>query len=233
MDDRDLVADRRGRPDRQDPPSGPLTGPSIRALRDQQVGGLTRRTLLRAAIGTGVGIWAVEVLGGTLGFAWSAVANARPKVAIGTLADLDSANPGLPIRRRLSRRTSPPPARSSSRGSEPRRLDDRCGPDRRRDGAQCAGALAALPASRLPPEPVHRGLLVPLPLPPVALRPSRDQGGRGAVRSGAARAWIATRSRSTTTASSRSIPARSRSGLCRSPLASPGSSRHGTEHGCM
>ena len=95
---RDIVPVRRSRPDRQDTPSAPLTGPAIRALRDQQVGGLTRRTLLRAAIGTGIGLWAVEVLGGTIGFAWSAVAKVGQKVAIGTFADLQAANPGLPLR---------------------------------------------------------------------------------------------------------------------------------------
>jgi hypothetical protein len=55
---RDIVPVRPSRPDGPTTPSGPLTGPSVRALRDQQVGGLTRRTLLRAAIGTGLGLWA-------------------------------------------------------------------------------------------------------------------------------------------------------------------------------
>jgi cytochrome b6-f complex iron-sulfur subunit len=86
------------RPDRTLTPPAPLTAPSLRALREQQVGGLTRRTMLRAAIGTGVGVWLLEVLGGTIGFAWSAVATVGGKVAVGTLADLESANPGLPVR---------------------------------------------------------------------------------------------------------------------------------------
>jgi len=77
---------------------GPLTGPSIRALREGQVQGLTRRSVLRAGIGTGVGLWLLEVLGGTVAFAWSAVAKVRPTVAVGTLADLEAANPGLPLR---------------------------------------------------------------------------------------------------------------------------------------
>ena len=76
----------------------PLTGPSIRALREGQVQGMSRRSLLRAAIGTGVGLWVVEVLGGTIGFAWSAVANVSPTVAVGTFADLEAANPALPLR---------------------------------------------------------------------------------------------------------------------------------------
>lgn len=76
----------------------PLPGPVLRARRAQQVGGLSRRSLLRAAIGTGVGLWLAEALGGTIAFAWSAVAHARPKITVGTFADLVAANPGLPIR---------------------------------------------------------------------------------------------------------------------------------------
>jgi cytochrome b6-f complex iron-sulfur subunit len=82
-------------------PAAPITAvpaPLLRARRAQQVGGLTRRTLMRRAIGAGIGLWVLELLGGTLGFLWSAVALAAPKVAVGTLADLIAANPGLPIR---------------------------------------------------------------------------------------------------------------------------------------
>jgi cytochrome b6-f complex iron-sulfur subunit len=82
-------------------PAAPITAvpaPLLRARRAQQVGGLTRRTLMRRAIGAGIGLWVVELLGGTVGFLWSAVALAAPRVAVGTLADLIAANPDLPIR---------------------------------------------------------------------------------------------------------------------------------------
>jgi cytochrome b6-f complex iron-sulfur subunit len=82
-------------------PAAPITAvpaPVLRARRAQQVEGLTRRTLMRRAIGAGIGLWVLELLGGTAGFLWSAVAMAAPKVAVGTLADLIAANPGLPIR---------------------------------------------------------------------------------------------------------------------------------------
>jgi cytochrome b6-f complex iron-sulfur subunit len=82
-------------------PAAPITAvsaPVLRARRAQQVGGLTRRTLMRRAIGAGIGLWVVELLGGTAGFLWSAVALAAPRVAVGTLADLIAANPGRPIR---------------------------------------------------------------------------------------------------------------------------------------
>ena len=61
-----------------------------------------------------------------------------------------------------------------------RRLAARRRRDRRRLAAQRPGPVAALPAPGLSAEPVHRGLLVPLPVPPVALRPARDQGRRRA-----------------------------------------------------
>jgi Rieske Fe-S protein len=73
-----------------------LTGPALRARRGQPVEGLSRRALLRRAAGVGIGLWLVEVLGGTIAFAWSAVAVATPRVRVGTLADLEAANPGLP-----------------------------------------------------------------------------------------------------------------------------------------
>lgn len=74
-----------------------LTGPAIRARRAAQVQGLSRRTLLRRAIGAGIGLTALEALGGTLAFAWSAVGRAGPRVRVGTLADLVAMNPGLPV----------------------------------------------------------------------------------------------------------------------------------------
>jgi cytochrome b6-f complex iron-sulfur subunit len=54
--------------------------------------------LLRRALGAGIGLWMVEVLGGSVGFLWSAVGLTAPKVAVGTFEDLVAANPGFPIR---------------------------------------------------------------------------------------------------------------------------------------
>ena len=191
-----------------------------------QVSGLSRRTLLRAALATGVGLWVVEVIGGTAAFAWSAVASITPKVKVGTLADLVAANPGAPDPGGV-----PGLRPGGARVRHPRRpgaarLAARRGPDRRRHGPERPGAVAALPAPRLPAEPVRRGLLVPLPVPPVALRPARDQAGGRAASVRRRTAWIASRS---------SVDAvghpdhrhgeRSRSAHCRSPSASPASSR--------
>lgn len=80
------------------PPVGPLTAQAIRALRATPSVGLSRRTLLRRALGGALGVLAVEWFAGTLGFAWSAVAGAMPTVRVGTFDDLLAANRGLPIR---------------------------------------------------------------------------------------------------------------------------------------
>ena len=75
----------------------PLTAHAIRAIRHDGADGMSRRSLLRTSLAAGVGLWAVEVLGGTLGFLWSAVVTAAPRVRVGTLDYLIAANPGLPI----------------------------------------------------------------------------------------------------------------------------------------
>ena len=79
-------------------PVEPLSGPVLRAARERPVGGLSRRTLLRAGLGTAIGLWITETVAGTLGFAWSAVAKVTPSVVVGTLDDLVAANSSLPIR---------------------------------------------------------------------------------------------------------------------------------------
>ncbi len=75
-----------------------IGGPAIRAHRAHQVGGLSRRTLLRRALGAGIGLWIVELVAGNVAFLWSASTLAAPKVRVGTLDELVEANPGLPIR---------------------------------------------------------------------------------------------------------------------------------------
>ena len=143
--------------------------------------------------------WPSRSLGGSLALLWSAVARRpTPKVRVGTLADLIAANAGPAGRRRASRLTSPE-ARAFVMTLDPARAAGRPGIDPTGDGtALNVRALSQrLPAPRLSAEPVHRGLLVPLPVPPVALRPARDQAGRRAVRPGATGDGPLRRSRST------------------------------------
>jgi cytochrome b6-f complex iron-sulfur subunit len=75
----------------------PISGPGLRAARETQSAGLSRRQLMRRALGAGVGLWFLEVTAGTLGFLWSAAAHATAKVRIGTYDELLVANGDLPI----------------------------------------------------------------------------------------------------------------------------------------
>jgi len=78
-------------------PIEPVTGPALRALRTTQVQGLSRRALLRRAIGAGIALAVVEAIGGTIAFAWSAAGRTGARVRVGTLAELVTLNPGLPV----------------------------------------------------------------------------------------------------------------------------------------
>ena len=75
-----------------------LTKEAIKALRGEQVQGLSRRQLLRTSLAAGVGLWLLEVSAGTLGFLWPNLAGGfGGRVRIGTLDDLKLANSNLPI----------------------------------------------------------------------------------------------------------------------------------------
>ncbi|MFO1539517.1 MAG: ubiquinol-cytochrome c reductase iron-sulfur subunit [Chloroflexota bacterium] len=47
-----------------------LTRDVLREMRNGRPAGLSRRQLIRRSLGAGVGLWLLEVLGGTLGFLW-------------------------------------------------------------------------------------------------------------------------------------------------------------------
>ena len=47
-----------------------LTKEAIKSLRKQQVQGMSRRQLLRTALGATVGLWILEITAGTIGFIW-------------------------------------------------------------------------------------------------------------------------------------------------------------------
>src|SRR6187402_489751 len=81
-----------------DPPGEALPGPALTARRSMQAGGFSRRTLIRRALGAGAGLLAIEWLGGSLAFAWSAGTAAAPRVRVGTLDDLALTHPDIPVR---------------------------------------------------------------------------------------------------------------------------------------
>lgn len=75
-----------------------LTAQTIKALRHEEVQGISRRRLLRTTIGAGFALWLLEVTAGTLGFLWPNLEGGfGGKVKIGTLDALKKGNVGLPI----------------------------------------------------------------------------------------------------------------------------------------
>jgi cytochrome b6-f complex iron-sulfur subunit len=75
-----------------------LTKEAIKALRGEQVQGLSRRQLLRTSLGAGIGLWLLEVGAGTLGFLWPNLAGGfGGRVTVGKLEDIKLANSSLPI----------------------------------------------------------------------------------------------------------------------------------------
>jgi cytochrome b6-f complex iron-sulfur subunit len=75
-----------------------LTTEAIKAVRHEQVKGVSRRELLRGSLAAGMGLWLLEVTAGTIGFLWP---NLEGKfggdVLIGTLDDVKTAVPALPV----------------------------------------------------------------------------------------------------------------------------------------
>jgi cytochrome b6-f complex iron-sulfur subunit len=75
-----------------------LTKEAIKSLRKQQVQGLSRRQLMRVALGTGIGLWLFEVTAGTLAFAWPNLASGfGAPITIGDLDTIKLQNSSLPI----------------------------------------------------------------------------------------------------------------------------------------
>ena len=179
-----------------------LTKEAIKSLRKQQVQGLSRRQLMRAALGTGIGLWLLEITAGTLGFAWPNLKGGfGAPIEIGDLDTVKLQNSHPADRGRLSG-VLPRGARVRDPVRPgPAAVHRRRGHGRRRTGSQRPRPLPALPAPRLQAEPLPQELLVRMPVPRLALRPARHQGRRR--RSSARRrgAWTASRSRSTGRAS--------------------------------
>jgi cytochrome b6-f complex iron-sulfur subunit len=75
-----------------------LTTEAIKALRREQVQGISRRRLLRTSLGAGIGLWLAEVTAGSIGFLWPNLSGGfGGKVRIGKFSDLKLQNSQLPI----------------------------------------------------------------------------------------------------------------------------------------
>jgi cytochrome b6-f complex iron-sulfur subunit len=77
---------------------GALTKEAIKALRREQVQGLSRRQLLRGALGATVGLWLLELSAGTIGFIWPNLRGGfGAPIVIGTYDTIKTLNSTLPI----------------------------------------------------------------------------------------------------------------------------------------
>ena len=75
-----------------------LTAQTIKALRHEEVQGISRRRLMRTTIGAGFGLWLLEVTAGTLGFLWPNLEGGfGGKVQVGTFDTLKNQTAGLPF----------------------------------------------------------------------------------------------------------------------------------------
>ena len=157
----------------------PLSSRAIATIRNRPTSGMSRRSLLRRSLGLGVGVAAVEGLLGMLSFVWPKTARGSARVRVGTLDDLIARNGSLPIDDGFPAYVAD--ARAFVMTIDPSRGSWTAGVDPTGDGTalNVRALSAALPAPRLPPESLRRGLLVPLPVPPVAVRPAGNEGGRG------------------------------------------------------
>jgi cytochrome b6-f complex iron-sulfur subunit len=75
-----------------------LTKEAIKALRHEQVQGVSRRELLRGSLAAAMGLWLIEVTAGTIGFLWPNLQGQfGGLVKIGDFASIKTANSTLPI----------------------------------------------------------------------------------------------------------------------------------------
>jgi len=75
-----------------------LSNEAINALRRSQVQGMSRRQLMRNALGAGIGLWLLEVTAGTIGFAWPNLTGGfGAPIEMGDLETIKLQNSSLPI----------------------------------------------------------------------------------------------------------------------------------------
>src|SRR5687767_7179940 len=72
-----------------------LTREVLKEMRSGRPAGLSRRQLLRRSIGAGVGLWLLEVTGGTIAFLWPNLSSGFGGTLILGNLDSVSANPAV------------------------------------------------------------------------------------------------------------------------------------------
>jgi cytochrome b6-f complex iron-sulfur subunit len=75
-----------------------LTNEALKAIRHEQVQGVSRRELLRGSLAAAMGLWLIEVTAGTIGFLWPNLQGTfGGLVKIGDFNSIKTANSTLPI----------------------------------------------------------------------------------------------------------------------------------------
>ncbi len=79
-----------------------LSKEAVKALRHEQVQGLSRRQVLRGSIAGATLLWLTEVAAGTIGFVWPSLKSGfGASIKVGTLEDVKTANTATPDLGRL------------------------------------------------------------------------------------------------------------------------------------
>jgi len=75
-----------------------LSTQAVKALRHEQVQGLSRRQLIRTSLAAAIGVWLLEAAAGTVGFIWpNLVGGFGGKVVIGKYSDVKTQNSAIPV----------------------------------------------------------------------------------------------------------------------------------------
>jgi cytochrome b6-f complex iron-sulfur subunit len=75
-----------------------LSKEAVKALRHEQVQGLSRRQVLRGSLAGGILLWVTELAVGSIGFIWPNLSSGfGAAIRIGTLDDVKALNSSLPI----------------------------------------------------------------------------------------------------------------------------------------
>ncbi|MFM2106793.1 MAG: hypothetical protein RL338_1825 [Chloroflexota bacterium] len=75
-----------------------ITREAIKALRHEQVQGLSRRQLIRTSLAAGIGVWLLEAAAGTVGFIWPNLAGGfGGKIVLGSYDSIKTQNSTIPF----------------------------------------------------------------------------------------------------------------------------------------
>ena len=75
-----------------------ITKEAIKALRHEQVQGLSRRQLIRTSLAAGIGVWLLEAAAGTVGFIWPNLSGGfGGKIVLGSFDSIKTQNSSIPF----------------------------------------------------------------------------------------------------------------------------------------